>query len=147
MHFKNISFDDANNLLNKKSGLLGVAEFSSDLRDIVKYIDTNPQAKMAFNMYIKRVKEYIGAYFMLLQKFDILIFTDTLGTKIPLVREKICSSLESLGIILDKGKNDSYSDGIADISSPASSVRIIVLSTNEELMIAKESYISMNGGN
>ena len=135
-----LSPDEAENILNKKSGILGIFNTSSDLRDVIKNINNDKQAKMVFNMYVCRVKAYIGFYSLILKKADILIFTDSLGVEEPVLRKEICENMELLGIKLDERKNYSYCGGIADISSPDSEVRILVIPTNEEIMIAREVY-------
>jgi acetate kinase len=145
MSHENKTAQEVNNLLNKKSGLLGISGFSGDMRDIIKHVKSRPEAKMAFHMYTSRVMEYISAYSLILKKTDLIIFTDTLGQKIPEIREAICSNLKCWGLLLDKEKNSRYRDGIADISAPGSRVKIMVIPTNEELMIARECHQNMEG--
>ncbi|MFA6357956.1 MAG: acetate/propionate family kinase [Candidatus Omnitrophota bacterium] len=140
MFKENFSPVEAENILNKKSGILGLFSSSSDLRDVVGNIDTDQKAKMAFDMYVQRVKAYLSFYVLILKKADILIFTDSLGTGVPLLRQSICANLDFLGISLDKDKNQAYQDGIAQLGSAQSQTKILVVPTNEELMIAKETY-------
>lgn len=140
----NLSARDAEFILNKKSGLLGIVDVSSDLRDIISAGDADAKARVGFSMYIKRVRKYIGFYSLLLKKADLLIFTDSIGINTPLVRDKVCEGLEVFGLRLDKVKNERYSGGIADISGEGSQTRILVVPTNEELMIAREAYRSRN---
>jgi len=143
MFKENISPENAEEILNKKSGVLGVFNRSSDLRDAIGAMKTDAKADMAFNMYVKRVRSYIGFYSLILKKADILIFTDSLGAGVPVVRERICHNLESLGIAIDKDKNNSYAKGTADISLPDSGTRILVVPTDEEIMIAREAHKEM----
>jgi acetate kinase len=131
---------ETENILNKKSGILGIFSSSSDLRDVVNSININPKAKMAFNMYVRRVKAYLGFYALILKKADILIFTDSLGTGVPLLRQRICDAMDFLGISLDKNKNQIYQNGICELSSFQAETKILVVPTNEELMIARETY-------
>jgi acetate kinase len=140
MFKENFSAEETENALNKKSGILGVFKSSSDLRDVIKNADTDPAAKMALNMYIKRVKKYVGFYGLLLKKPDVIVFTDKIGMNFPLVREKVCEGFDIFGIRLDKNKNESYSGGLKDISAEDSQAKIIIVPINEELMIARQAY-------
>jgi acetate kinase len=132
--------DDLLNLLNKKSGLLGVSGFSSDIRDIISRISGEKQARLAFNMYIQRLKKYIGSYLIAaLGGLDVLIFTDDIGVKNPLVREKICEDMEWCGIVLNKEKNKKYGMKKPELlSSRKSKVRIVAIPTDEEAVIVWE---------
>ncbi len=140
MFKENYSAQIIDKTLNKKSGLFGLFGSSSDLRDIIEKVAKEPRAKVAFNMYIKRIKKYIGFYSLLLKKADVLIFTDSIGVDSLLVREKVVQGFEFFGMRMDKDKNDSYSCGIKDISGKNSQTKILVIPTNEELMIAREAY-------
>lgn len=140
MFKEKFSADETEQILNKKSGILGIYSSSSDLRDVIKEISKDPKAGMAFNMYIKKVKKYVSYYNLLLRKADILLFTDSIGMKFPLVREKVCEGLEFYGIYLDKEKNQNYAGGVADISDSNSQTRIIVVPIDEELMMARAAY-------
>src|SRR3989339_179767 len=137
---EDLTVKQADEILNKKSGVLGIFGSSSDLRDAVKTMKNDKNAAFAFNMFIRRIKKYIGFYSLLLRKPDILIFTDSLGVSVPLVREKVCEAMEIFGIKLDKKKNNNYKSGIKDISSGKSAARIMIVPTNEEIMIAREAY-------
>jgi acetate kinase len=139
MFRENFSPIEAENILNKKSGILGIFNSSSDLRDVVENI-TEPKAKTAFNTYVHRVKAYIGFYALILKKADILIFTDSLGTGVPLLRESICRNMDFLGINLDEKKNRQYKGGICELSAAGAQTKIMIVPTNEELMIARETY-------
>ncbi len=128
------------NLLNKNSGLLGVSGFSSDIRDIIGRIPGEKQAGLAFNMYIQRLKKYIGSYIIAaLGGLDVLIFTDDIGIKNPFVREKVCEGMEWCGIALNKGKNKNYDMKKPELlNSSNSKVRIAAIPTDEEVVIAWE---------
>jgi acetate kinase len=140
MFKENFSPEDTENILNKKSGILGVFNSSSDLREVINNVDGDKRAGMTFDMYVRRVRMYIGFYALILKKADILVFTDSLGVGEPVLREHICKGMEFLGMKLDGAVNSRYQSGESDISSPDSQTRILVIPTNEELMIARESY-------
>ena len=140
MFKERFSPEETENILNNKSGILGIFNSSSDLRDVIKDIDTDKQARMTFDMYVRRARTYISFYSLILKKSDILIFTDSLGIGSPVLRESICKNMGFLGIDLDKEKNEAYGSGISDVSSPDSETRILVVPTDEENMIAKEAY-------
>ncbi|MBL8026618.1 MAG: acetate/propionate family kinase [Fibrobacteres bacterium] len=140
MYQQNLNADEIEVLLNKKSGVLGIYGLSSDIRDVIKSYTTDPRAELALSMYTRRVKKYVGYAALLLEKADILIFTDTLGVGVPLVRRRICDNLSWLGIELDTKLNDNYEKGIADISIKGSSTRILIVPTDEEILIARETY-------
>ncbi len=140
MFKERFSPEDTEGMLNKKSGILGVFNASSDLRDVIKDIDKDKQAKMTFDMYVRRVRAYIVFYAMILRKADILIFTDSLGTESPVLRESICKDMELLGIGLDEEKNKRYEKSTGDISSDISQTKVLIIPTDEENMIAKEAY-------
>ncbi|MFH0920498.1 MAG: acetate/propionate family kinase [Fibrobacterota bacterium] len=140
MFRNNLSCDDVEALLNKKSGVLGVFGASSDMRDVVKKIADDPRAALAFALYTRRVKKYAGYGGLLLEKADALIFTDTLGVQVPEVRSEICKGLDYLGIRIDETKNRAYTDGNADVSAEGSETRILVIPTDEEILIARETY-------
>jgi len=135
------NFEKVNNILNKKSGVLGLSGVSSDIRDIItKFKHGDKRSEMTFEIYLWRIKKYLGSYLALVGKVNAIIFTDTIGELIPSVREAICNDMEYFGIKIDKIKNASVQNYPCDISSPKSKVRILVIKTNEELAIAKRAY-------
>ncbi|MDD3905247.1 MAG: acetate/propionate family kinase [Candidatus Omnitrophica bacterium] len=140
MFKERFSSEETENILNNKSGILGVFNSSSDLRDAIKDIDKSKQAKMAFNMYVRRVRTYVAFYAMILKKADILIFTDSLGIGSPVLRKSICKDMGFLGINLDEEKNKEYDKGISVISPADSGTKVLIIPTDEENMIAKEAY-------
>jgi acetate kinase len=140
MFKERFSSEETENILNNKSGILGVFSTSSDLRDAIKDIDKNKQAKMTFDMYVRRVRTYVAFYALILKKADILIFTDSLGIGSPVLRESICKDMEFLGINLDEEKNGEYDKGISVISPAGSGTKVLIIPTDEENMIAKEAY-------
>lgn len=127
--------------LNKKSGILGVSGISSDLREIISAAnDGDERAKVTINMMANRVKKYICSYSGLLSQADAICFTAGMGENSPLLREKACSGLEFMGIELDKSKNDSLSNGNREISKKDSKTKIYIIPTNEEFVIAQDTY-------
>ena len=143
MYMNELSPKDAETLMNKKSGVLSVYEKSSDLRDAIKNIEGSPKAKMALDMYVNRIKKYIGNYILLLKKADMLLFTDSLGVDVPVIRNSVCTGLSFFGIEINMDRSNNYTSGLADISGPQAEARTLIVPTNDELMIARESYQSM----
>lgn len=138
--------DNLINILNKKSGLLGISGFSSDVRDIIHAISKNKRAELAFNMYIHALKKYIGSYIVALEGIDVLIFTDDIGIHNWLVREKACENMEWCGVILDKELNrQAGGDKTSLLSTKNSTACILAIPTEEELAICSEG-IKLIGG-
>jgi acetate kinase len=129
-----------NDLMNKKSGLAGVSGLSADMRDILKAVsEGNKKAQLAFNMLIYSIKKYISAYYGILNGADALIFTAGIGENSAPVREAICKNLSTLGIEINVEKNKERLSEERIVSTSNSRVRVLVIPTNEELMIARES--------
>jgi acetate kinase len=127
-------------LLNKRSGMLGLTG-RSDMRDITAAIaQGDEQAKLAYDLYTYRIKKYIGAYTAVLNGLDAIIFTAGVGENDALVRQMVCADLQYLGIELDEAKNKVRSKGIAEISTPGSRVKVLIVPTNEELEIARQCF-------
>jgi acetate kinase len=134
------SLDDVNNILNKKSGMLGLTGYS-DMRDVQAEINKgNEEAKLAYEMYAYHIKKYIGAYAAVLNGIDAIIFTAGVGENDSLTRKLVSEDLEYLGIHLDEEKNNTRSKGIYEINKADASVKILVVPTNEELEIARQCY-------
>jgi acetate kinase len=129
------SIEQVDKLLNKESGLLGVCG-EIDVREIQKREDEN--AHTAIEMMARRAKKYIGAYIALLGKVDAIALTAGIGENSAFVREKILQDLEPLSIELDKEAN---SQNRKKISKPTSKIEIFVIKTDEELQMAKETYL------
>jgi acetate kinase len=136
------STQSLNKHLNKQSGLLGLSGFSSDIRDIILKADQgDSQAKIALEIYVERLKSYIGAYYLLMQGCDLLIFTDDVGIWCPRVRDAVCADMAWCGIEVDPLRNDStISTEINEIQSDKAEVKIIAMPTDEELIIGMEGY-------
>jgi len=132
--------EQVSNLLNKRSGMLGLTG-QSDMRDITAAIEAGDEnAKLAYDLYAYRIKKYIGAYTAVLNGLDAIIFTAGVGENDAKVRELVCSDLGYLGIELNETQNRVRAKGINEISTPASKVKILVVPTNEELEIAQQCY-------
>ena len=132
---------EVNNMLQKKSGLLGLSGISNDLRDLeVEATKGNLRAVQALEVYAYRVRKYVGAYVANLVKVDGLVFTGGIGQNGVKMRERICHRLENLGIFMDYGLNASLGSGEGIVSAPFSPIAILVVQTNEELQIAIDSY-------
>ena len=131
-------------LLNKKSGIQGLTGYS-DMRDVRKAIEEgDKKAILAAEMYAYRVKKYIGAYAAVLNGLDAIIFTAGVGENAAGFREKICSNMQFLRIHLDKVKNEKSHGPLREISTEDSSVKILVIATNEELEIVIQCYRLLN---
>jgi acetate kinase len=126
--------------LNKKSGLLGLSGVSSDCREIedAAWNHKNERAQIALDKLYFRIKEALGSYLALLPGIDAIVFTGGLGERSPETREMVCKNLEHLGVSIDKEKNK-FKGEEREISSPNSKIRVFVIPTNEELMIARET--------
>ena len=126
-------------LLNKKSGFLGVSGISSDLRDLEEAVseDNNERAKLAIDIFCYRVKCTIGEYVAAMDGVDVIVFTAGIGEHSPLVRGEILKDLKFFGVDFDKDANEKSGDEMI-ITKPGSKTTALVIATNEELMIAKE---------
>ncbi len=134
-----LSSQEVNNLLNKKSGLLGLSGVSNDFRNLLENIE-NRRVALSVDVYSYRVKKYIGAYMAVLGRTDAIVFTAGAGEKTPEVREKALSGMEEFGIILDNEKNYKNFSNEGEINAPDSKVKVYVIPTNEELRIAFDTY-------
>ena len=134
------SLREVNDLLNKKSGMLGLTGYS-DLREIqAKANEGDAKCRLALEMNAYRIKKYIGAYSSVLNGLDALIFTAGIGENSSYLRELVCSEMDFLGIDLDMQKNAQKSHGIREIQNDSSRVKILIIPTNEELEIAKQTF-------
>lgn len=135
-----MSIDEIDTLYNKKSGVLGISGVSSDFRDIEKAAEEgNERAKLALDVFTNRVQFYIGGYTALLEKVDAIIFTAGLGENSPEARNAICEGLQCLAVELDETLDTGLRGKEALVSKAQSDVKIFVIPTNEELMIAKDT--------
>ncbi len=126
-------------LINKESGVAGVSGISNDMRDIEKAIEEgNERAKLALDMYEYRLLKYIGAYTAVLGGVDIIVFTGGVGENQPQTRERICKQLAYLGVTFNEEANKSRGEEV-EISGPDSKVKVVVIPTDEEMMIAHDT--------
>lgn len=134
------SLDEVNELLNKKSGMLGLTGYN-DLRDIeVEASKGNTNCILALEMNAYRIKKYIGAYIAAMNGLDAIIFTAGIGENSNLMRQLVCKDMECFNLHLDDSKNDLRSKNVREINTTDSKVKILVIPTNEELEIAKQVY-------
>ena len=135
----NYSLSEINTLLQKNSGMLGLTGYS-DLRDIQAEAEKgNKDCQLALAMNTYRIKKYIGSYAAILNGLDAIVFTAGIGENSSVIREMVCNDLDFLGIELDIDKNNKRSQSIRAINTEASRVKVLVVPTNEELEIAKQS--------
>ena len=140
MNKENMTFEEVNNMLNKQSGVLGISGISSDFRDLeVAAKEGNKRAELALKVFTNRVTKYIAAYAAQMCRIDVLVFTAGIGENSDTIREMICDGLECLGIIIDKTLNKGVRGEEAQLNKDLTSVTILVIPTNEELMIARDT--------
>jgi len=143
-----LSLHEANTLLNKHSGLSGISGISSDMQDVIESADEgNPNSKLAFEIYCYRLSKYIGGYTAALGGLDHIIFTGGIGENSPRVRETTCEKLQFMGVELEKKKNFSVVGEEAEISTTDSKIKVMVIPTNEELVIARDTFNLINEKN
>ena len=133
------------NLLNKKSGVLGISGVSSDMRELdAACKEGNPRALLAEKMYYYRIKKYIGAYAAAMGGVDVILFTGGVGENQSQCREAVCDGLQFIGVELDKEMNNKIHGDEAIISTPESKVKVVIIPTDEELMIASDTQAILN---
>ena len=138
MKYQNLSIDEMNDLLNRKSGMLGLCGYS-DSRDVEKkFNEGDDKAKAALEVYVHTILRFIGSYIAVMGGVDALVFTAGIGENSPLIRRMVCERLAYLGIQLDAEKNALRGQNV-EITTPDSKVKVYVIPTNEELMIAKDT--------
>lgn len=134
-------------LLNKKSGVLGLSGLSADIRDVLSALNTgqpqNPRLHAAAQVYLWRIRKYLGAYLATVGRTDAVIFTDTIGETMPVVREAVCADMGHFGLHLDTTRNRETAALPCDVATPTSAVRLLVIATNEELAIARQTYATL----
>lgn len=138
MKKENLSIEQADELINKKSGWKGLSGISNDMREIYQASQSgNERAKLTIDAVCHRFKKYVGAYSAIMEGIDILVFSGGVGQNAPYIREKVCKGLEYMGIELDQYKNQNTA-GI--ISKDSSKVKVIVVNANEEKIIVQDTY-------
>jgi len=136
-------------LLNRRSGVLGMSGISADIRDVLRRAPTDSadldRAELTTQIYLWRIKKYLGSYLAVVGNAEAVIFTDTIGETIPRVRSSICSDMEAFGLSIDEELNETVSDLPADVSADHSEIRALVIHTNEELATARYTYGELTG--
>lgn len=141
MDKEGINSQKVTDLINKQSGLLGISGVSSDWRDIHAAAESgNERARIAIAMFFARIKRFLGGYMAELEGTDMIVFTGGIGENVPLLREAACRGLESMGIYVNGQLNDQIHGKDAVISTPTSPVKVVVATTNEELVIATDTF-------
>ncbi len=137
---KNYTVSECINYLNKKCGMLGVSGVSSDFRDLESAIAAgNERAILAVKMFSYQVKKFIGSYAAAMNGLDCIVFTAGVGENTEIVRKWVCEDMEWFGVKLDLEKNKGRAGSVKEISAPDSKVKVIIIPTNEELVIARET--------
>ncbi len=141
MNKEELTLSEVNSMLNKHSGMLAISGSSSDMREITEAMaEGDKNSQLAFDMYVYRLKKYIGSYIAAMNGLDVLIFTAGIGENSAIVREAVCKGISFFGIELDEEKNKERSGEIREISTANSKVKVLVVPTNEELLIARDTY-------
>lgn len=142
----NLTVDQLQTIINKESGVLGVSEISSDMREIEAAVNAGDErAKLALDMYEQRIIKYIGAYAAEMGGVDIIVFTGGVGENQTGLRANVCAPLGFMGVTLDKDVNAKTRGTETVISTPESKVTVVVVPTDEELMIARDTEKIVNG--
>jgi len=136
----NLKPSEVSDILNKKSGLLGISGVSNDFRNLLPLYNKDERVTLSIDMFCYRLKKYIGSYMAVLGNVDAITFTGGIGENVPLVREKSLSNMEMFGIKIDIEKNKKIIGKEGEISSENSKVKVFVIPTNEELRIAFDTY-------
>ncbi|MDD3404671.1 MAG: acetate kinase [Paludibacteraceae bacterium] len=140
MEKEHLTAQDISTIVNKKSGVAGVSGLSSDMRDIEKAIsEGNQRAKLALDMYNYRILKYVGAYAAVLNGVDVLVFTGGVGENQSGTRQYICDNLNYMGAEIDEKLNAESRGEEVELSTPKSKIRIVVIPTDEEFMIASDT--------
>ena len=135
-----MSYAELDEMMNKRSGVQGMTDLSSDMRDIDKaYDEGNPRAIVARDMYYNRVKKFVGAYAAEMGGVDLIVFTGGVGENSRELRRSVCTGLEFMGVEFDPAANEVRGEDKI-LSTPASRVKVAVIATDEELMIATDTY-------
>lgn len=139
---RNYTAKEIDQILNKQSGLKGICG-TNDMREVIEKMENGDEkATLAFEIFIYRIKKYIGSYYAILGRVDALIFTGGIGENSQLVREKTCENLEHLGIKINKNKP--HSDKVTNLSTKDAKVQTLVVQTDEELEIAEQTLAVLN---
>ena len=146
MEKHNLTAADIQHIINKESGVAGVSEVSSDMREIDAAIAAgNERARLALDMYEQRILKYVGAYAAEMGGVDIIVFTGGVGENQTEVRRNVCAPLAFMGVEIDNEINSKTRGTETIISTPSSKVTVVVIPTDEELMIARDTEAIVNG--
>jgi len=141
MSKEELTLGEVNSMLNKHSGLLAISGSSGDMREIIEAMEEGDRnAKLAFDMFCYRLRKYVGAYAAAMNGLDAIVFTAGIGENSPHVRKAVCEGLSFLGVKLDEAANFNAAKEARFISAPDSRVKVLVVPTNEELIIARDTY-------
>jgi len=140
-----MSFEQIESLLNKESGLKGICGVN-DMREVGRLADGGDQdADLAIEIFCRRIKKYIGAYYAVLGALDAVVFTGGIGENAAFIRNRSCQGLEALGIVISEVRNESPSRLTREIQAEDSKIKILVVPTNEELEIAVQTARTISG--
>jgi acetate kinase len=145
-----MTVDQVDAVLNRQSGLLGLSGVSNDMREVLRAAgEGDRRARLALEIFSYRLKKYVGAYTAVLGRVDALVFTGGIGENAPRVREGVCQGLETLGYVMDAARNTAADGGPRDLATPESPTRILVIPTDEEALIARDTarIVSPQKGN
>lgn len=146
MDKEHLTTKELSDLINKKSGVAGISGISSDMRDIDAAIEKGDErAKLALDMYIYRIIKYVGAFAAVLNGVDVIVFTGGVGENQQILRKRVCDHLTYMGVKIDDEVNFSSRGEEKLISAPDSAVKVVVIPTDEELMIARDTEAIVNG--
>ena len=136
-----MTYAELNEMMNKRSGVLGLTGLSSDMRDIDRaYDEGNPEAILARDMHYRRIKKFVGEYAAEMGGVDLIVFTGGVGENSSEMRESVCAGLEFMGVHFDKAANQGARGVNKMLSTPDSKVKVAMIATNEELVIATDTY-------
>lgn len=137
--------NDVNNMLQKESGMVGLTDGLSDYRDIeAEAAAGDEKCQVALNMAAYRIKQYLGSYAAILNGLDAIVFTAGIGENSDVIRKMICKNMDFLGIQLDEEKNDTRASELLEVQTASSKVKVLIIPTNEEVEIAKQSFELIN---
>ncbi len=141
MNKEGMSINEILDIMNKKSGILGISGKSSDLREVLEGMQAgDDRCRLAVEMVAYSIKKYVGAYIAALDGIDALCFTGGIGENSSLIREIVCAGLDGMGLIIDPTKNNKRRNDARDIATNSSAAKIFVIPTNEEYVIANDTY-------
>jgi acetate kinase len=145
---KGYKTQELKNICNKKSGLLGISNKSNDMRNLTQLAEQGDElSKLAIEVFAYRIRKYIGTYTAVLGTLDAVVFTGGIGENSFIVRQKVCKSMEQIGIEIDEAINAKVRAKQADISKVNSRVKVFVVPTDEEVIIARDTYSLANQEN